>query len=161
LEKVDMFRNPSAAEPLPLKVVEVATGLVPLSVLSLDLVAPELGWVAYLNSRGIEVVTDDLGRLSISRADARQLFDEHRENEARKARHLEAAEAAAIEADRVRFAQIWRGVPADAIPDGVRAGDAMVQAAIDSQPQRQSPVREALGGKSMVYHAFPAHPDEE
>ena len=58
--------------------------LVPLSVLALDLSAPSVGgWPAYLAGRGIEVVADDLGRDSITRADARRLFTERREAEAR------------------------------------------------------------------------------
>jgi hypothetical protein len=56
--------------------------LVPLSVIELDLPAPVEGWTSYLASRNIEIVTDDLGRLSISRADAKQLFDERPEGEA-------------------------------------------------------------------------------
>ena len=34
---------------------------------------------------GIPIVTDDLGRLAIARSDAKQLFVERAENEARKA----------------------------------------------------------------------------
>ena len=51
-------------------------------MLKLDLLAPGEGWGAYLDSRSIPVVKDDLGRLAISRADARRLFAERREVEA-------------------------------------------------------------------------------
>jgi hypothetical protein len=51
---------------------------VPLSVLELDLPAPTIGWAAGLAERGIEVVLDDLGRLAVSRANARRLFEEKR-----------------------------------------------------------------------------------
>jgi hypothetical protein len=54
-------------------------------VLELDLLAPGEGWAAYLDSCSIPVVKDDLGRLATSRADARRLFAEGREVEARLA----------------------------------------------------------------------------
>jgi len=57
-----MFKT-TAPDPLPLKVVEVpADDPIPLSVLSLDLSVPPIGWVAYLNNKGVEIVVDDLGR---------------------------------------------------------------------------------------------------
>jgi hypothetical protein len=136
--------------------------LIPLSVLALDLPVPGDGWSAHLAGRGIEISTDDLGRLSVSRSDARRLFDEHREHEERKAELLRAADEAAEEYDRARRAQIWKGVSADAIPRGVRAGDAMIAAARQAQPKRQSPLEEALSNSpEMAYHAYPANPDEE
>jgi hypothetical protein len=154
-----MFRSPPAA-PLPLKVVEVAAEQpVPLSVLSLDLVAPATGWPAYLNSRGIEVVTDDIGRQAIGRADARQLFDEKRETEARRAQHFEAVERQAFADYQQQRARLFHGVSADELPVGVRAGDAMLQAARASLPKRQSPLEEAFSGESMTFH--PIVSDEE
>jgi hypothetical protein len=45
---------------------------------------PAGGWVAYLAGRGIEVITDDIGRDAISRDDARLLIAERRAAEARK-----------------------------------------------------------------------------
>ena len=66
--------------------------LIPLSHLALDLDVPPEGWTVYLEGRGIAVVADDLGRLAIARSDARQLFVERRENEARKAQLRAAAE---------------------------------------------------------------------
>jgi hypothetical protein len=133
--------------------VKVPAELVPLSVLSLDLEAPSsAGWAAYLTGRGIEVLVDDLGRSSISRVDARQLFDEHRENEARKARQREAAERQAIELDRQWRAQLPSGVPWYEIPPDVLPVVAMTQADRDAQPKRLTPVQEALAGESMTYH---------
>jgi hypothetical protein len=45
-----------------------------MSVLALDLPAPGDGWSAFLAGRGIEVVTDDIGRKTISRGHATMLF---------------------------------------------------------------------------------------
>jgi hypothetical protein len=58
---------------------------IPLSHLALDLPAPIGGWVASLTARGIDVVTDDIGRLAITRDDARTLFAERAEAEAKRA----------------------------------------------------------------------------
>jgi hypothetical protein len=73
------------------------------------------GGHACLNRRGIEIVADS----AIARADARRLFDEHRENEARRAERRAAAEKAAVEADREWRSQLPHGVPWYQIPDGV------------------------------------------
>ena len=54
---------------------------------------------------GITVITDDIGRKAISRADARRLLTERRESEARG---REAAERQAIELDRQWRAQLER-----------------------------------------------------
>jgi hypothetical protein len=143
--------------PLSRRPVEAisADALIPVSNLALDLDEPAGGWVAYLKGRGIEVMTDDIGRPSIARADARQLLDEQREAEARKRAKLAENERRAIEDDRLRRAQIWRGVPVEALPVGVSAGDAMAAAARESLPKRQSQLEEALSGESMVYHRLP------
>ena len=73
-----------------------ATDSIPLSQLSLDLPEPVGRWSAYLKGRGIDVVTDDIGRASIARADARQLLNEYRSGEAEKARRRKLAEAQAV-----------------------------------------------------------------
>jgi len=135
---------------------------VPLSVLSLDMDVPDGGWASYLHERNIPVGEDDLGRPAIARVDARQLLVEQRKSEAERAQHLAAAEKAAVEADRVKFAQIWKGAAATELPDGVSAGDAMLAAARDARPKRQSPLQEALSNSpEMAYHAFTPNPDEE
>jgi hypothetical protein len=75
------------AEPTPVEVgTAVPTELIPLSYVALDHPEPGGGWDAYLTVRNIPVLTDDLGRASISRADAKQLFIERRENEAVRVR---------------------------------------------------------------------------
>jgi hypothetical protein len=88
------------------------------------------------------------------------LFDGQRERERRQAEHRERQERAAVEADRLWRSRVWQGVPADHLPIGVSAGDAMALAAKDSLPKRQSPLEEALGGESMVYHTLPRAEDE-
>jgi hypothetical protein len=71
-----MFR--SNALPSPLADADVvehpANDLVPLSHLALDLDVPPVGWDVYLSDRGIGIVSDDLGRRSVSRAAARELI---------------------------------------------------------------------------------------
>jgi hypothetical protein len=74
-----MFNKAPAAEPAP--DVIVPADVIPVSHIELDLVTPVEGWASYLAGRDIAVVIDDVGRLSISREDAKRLFDEHRENQ--------------------------------------------------------------------------------
>ena len=134
---------------------------VPLSQLRLDIEQPGEGWAAFLAGRGIEVVSDDIGRPSIARADARRLFAEQREHEARKAEMLRAADEAAEEYDRQRRAQIWRGVSADMLPVGATPASVMLAAAKDAQPKRRTPLEEALSNDGgITYHSY-AQPDEE
>ena len=70
-----------------------------------------LGWPAYLSARDIEVVVDDLGRVAITRSDAKQLFAERREAEARAAELRAQQEQALAERSRQMLAQLPRGVP--------------------------------------------------
>jgi hypothetical protein len=79
-----MFRTIPAAEPAPDVIPRESP--VPLSVLSLDLEQPPIGWAAYLGNIGVEIVEDDLGRPSIHRHDARRLIAEHRDHEVRRLR---------------------------------------------------------------------------
>jgi hypothetical protein len=158
-----MFKTPS---PLPLKVVEVpADDPIPISVLALDLEAPGVGgWDAYLNSRGIEVIVDDVGRKAVSRADARQLLDERRAAEAHAREVMERREAQLVQQDRLRRASLPTGIPAGMVPDGLRPAEAMMLAGESSAPRAKS-VREQLlerelgSGESMVFNSF--GPDEE
>jgi hypothetical protein len=83
------------------------------------------GWTAYLAAKDIEIVTDDLGRLSISRTDARRLFDERREAEARKGEAAAAAEAAAIKADQQYRSTLWGGLPWYELPGGLSPAQAL------------------------------------
>ena len=142
--------------------VDPTEPFVPLSQLALDLAAPAEGWPAYLSSRDIAVVIDDLGRLSISRTDARQLFDERRENEARKAEMRAAAERAAVEADQQFRAQLWPGIPADLMPPGAAPAAVMLQVDKDSRPRRLTPLPEALSNsEGLTYHSLAPTPEGE
>ena len=124
--------------------------MIPLSVLSLDLDVPIGGWNAPLTAGGIEIHTDDLGRRCILRTDARVLFTERAESEARQ---REAARRQAAEHEEQWRAQPRGGVPADKIPEGVLPAAAMLQAAKDAAPRRRTPLEEALRNDgSLTYH---------
>lgn len=156
-----MFRTAPVVEPAP-DVMVPAEPPVPLSHLELDLPAPVEGWAVFLAGRGVEVTLDDIGRMSVSRGDARQLLIEQREAEARKREVLERSEQQAIEADRVRRASIWGGVPATAFPDGVSAASVMLTAAQDARPRRQSPLQHALANSGeLVFHSLAEHDADE
>ena len=123
-------------------------------MLALDLPEPPAGgWVGYLSGRGIEVVTDDVGRASVSRSNARLLIAEDRENEARKARMREEAEQRAIEADQHWRALLSPGIPWYEIPPGATAAEVWAQAEHAARPRRRSLLEDALEGTgSMEYH---------
>jgi hypothetical protein len=114
---------------------------VPLSHLELELPSPVEGWHAFLAAKGIRVVGDDLGRDAVARHDAARLFGEKREHEVRQA---------ALR----RLAQIWKGVPADAMPPGASPASVMLQATKDSRPKRTSVLQDALDGGGTVMHTF-------
>jgi hypothetical protein len=154
-----MFKTTPAAEPAPVVEVE-PVDLIPLSVLGLDVAEPTTGWTAYLTGRGIPIVLDDVGRKSVSRADARQLFDEKHESEARRREAVARREREAIEADQLRRAALYKGVSAELLPVGVSAGDAMAAAALAAEPKRTTPLQEALSGESMRYHRLPSTDEE-
>ena len=157
-----MFRSPPAPDPLPLKVVEVpAADLVPVSHLTLDLPVPSIGWVAYLNNVGVEILSDDVGRPAIHRHDARRLFDEHRASEVRKAELRAAAEKRAVEADRQLRAQMPAGVR---VPDGMTYAEAAMAAeldALDYRPRRRSLMEDLLSNDGVItYHPIQHEADE-
>ena len=163
-----MFRSPVAADPPFSTNVEPAEQggnhgchLIPLSVLELDLAAPPLGWNVYLAGRGIAVVDDDISRPAVARADARMLIAEQREAEARGREKAAELERQAIEADQLRRAQIWKGLPSDQLPVGAHPAAAMLAAAQDARPRRTSVLQEALAGESLTFHSFGSTPDEE
>jgi hypothetical protein len=108
--------NKAAATEVPTMVGILPEPLIPLSVLSLDLDEPPIGWVTYLGNIGVEILTDGLGRSAIAHNDARRLFDEHREAEARKAELRAAAEKRSIEQDQAFRASLGHGVR---VPDGM------------------------------------------
>jgi hypothetical protein len=134
---------------------------VPLSVLALDLAEPAEGWPMFLGARAITIIPDDLGRDCVSRQAARRLLDEQREQVLRQAALRRLAEQEAVEADERRRAQIWKGVPASAVPDGVHPATAMLQAAKDSRPKRTSVLEESLSGGGLVFHPLRESAEDE
>lgn len=150
-----MFRTP-AAEPAPDVSTEATPEpLIPLSHLALDLPVPPEGWSNFLGRRGIMLRPDDIGRDSIRRSDAQVLLHEQRANELRAAKHRQLAEAEAVEADQLRRALIWKGVPADHMPPGVQPAAVMLQAHKDSQPRRQSVLQHALSNEdALEFHPY-------
>src|SRR5829696_4343052 len=114
-----MFRSTGLATAAAEDVADPWSDLLPLSLLSLEMGAPD-DWRAHLAARGVVVVVDDVGRDAVSRSDARVLLAEYRETVAAEreaaARKREALEREAEERDRAYRAQIWKGVPASAFP---------------------------------------------
>jgi hypothetical protein len=134
---------------------------IPLSHLSLDADEPNGGWTVYLTGRGIEVVSDHIGRSAISTADARQLLDERREAEVRAQEIARRQEQQAIEADQAWRAQLPRGVPWWQFPDGVSPADAWAQAEKDAQPKRRTLLEDAFAREeTLVYHSLQDEADE-
>jgi hypothetical protein len=133
---------------------------IPLSVLELDLPAPRIGWAAGLAEKGVDIVTDDLGRLAVSRVDARRLFDEQREAEARKREAVARIEQQAIEKDRQRRAALPQGIPWYEVPLGLTAAEAMVASDPDrdKQPKRRTVLQDALDGGGTTMHILPPTP---
>jgi hypothetical protein len=155
-----MFSRPAAAADPPTDVdVGDPPELIPLSVLALDLAEPAEGWSAFLADRGISITIDDIGRASISRSDARRLFDERREAEARGREMAAERERQMIEQDRLWRSQLPHGLPWYEIPDGVLPVVAMTQADRDAQPRRRSMLEESLSGSSLTFH--PIVPDDD
>ena len=125
---------------------------IPLSALSLDHPEPPIGWAAFLAARDIPTELDDLGRWSVSRAMARLLLAEQRDQQEAAGRARIEAEQRAVEADRRFRARLHPGIPASAFPDGVLPVVAMTAAGRDAQPRRLTPLQEALGSETMTYH---------
>ena len=144
------------------KVPEMREPLIPLSILAFDLAeAPASGWNAWLAGQGISIAFDDIGLRCISRADAKRLLDAQRQNEVRRQDQAARLEQQAVEADRLRRATIWKGVPAAALPEGIAPAQAMFAADRDARPRRESPLQHALQNSGeLVYHEFPADEDE-
>jgi hypothetical protein len=145
----------------PLPDVKVPADLLPLSHLELDLPAPVESWAAHLAGRNIEITLDDIGRMSISREDARLLIAEQREAEVRRREKVAELERQAVEADQRRRAQIYAGIPVAAIPADVHPARAMLEASRDARrPRRMSPLQEALSGEGMTFHPIQHNADE-
>jgi hypothetical protein len=159
-----MFRTVTDTEPAPVEVAPAEP--VPISVLSLDLAEPPVGgWAAYLKGRGIEVVTDDIGRESVSRSDARMLLAEQAEAEVRKREIMERNEQRMAAADQAWRAGLHKGVPWYRLPDGMSPGEAMAFAEAEANRHKstwESLMEAELTGSpnSMVYQPFPNDADE-
>jgi hypothetical protein len=155
MENLEMFRHGAAAEAEEIEQHGDRghhDDLVPLSILRLDL-DPGEPWPLFLGRRGIAFRPDRIGRDAVTAGDAQRLIAEKREQELKKQRHLKVAEEEAVEADRLRRAQIWKGVAADLMPDGVAPAAAMLQTARDAQPKRTTPLEEALSNSgTLTYH---------
>jgi len=160
-----MFRNAPVAEPVEIEQGDSGRNhdadLVPLSHLELDLPAPPIGWAAGLAEKAIDIVTDDLGRLAVSRADARRLFEEKREAEQHAAEVAARHERQAIERDQAFRAALPRGPAWYDIPAGVLPAAALLQQAKDAEPRRTPSKLDWMFGEvdTMVYHELPAAED--
>ena|SRR5215217_6602119 len=151
-----MFRSPAVEEVAPTGDT-LSDDLIPLSHLALDLAVPAAGWADFLGRRAITFVPDDLGRDCVRRQDARRLLDEQRADVLRRRAVARQQEQEAVEADRVRRASIWKGLPADQLPVGVNPSTVMLQAAKDARPKRRTPLEEALSNSgTLTYHPLPA-----
>jgi hypothetical protein len=136
--------------------------LIPLVELQLSLDTPGDGWAAHLADRNIAIVLDDLGRPSIARADARQLFAERAQHEARRREFIARADEAAIEFDRARRAELFAGIPADLMPPGVAPAAVMLQTAKDAQPKRRTLLQEALtNSQTLTFHSLAEQQEDE
>jgi hypothetical protein len=134
----------------------------PVSHLELDIDAPGNGWAAYLSEKGLNVVLDDVGRLCVARGDARQLFTERREAEARAREVMARNEQAAVQRDQEWRAALPAGIPWHRMPDsGLLPVVAMTAAAKAEQPRRTPSQTEWLFGETdtMVYHELPPEDD--
>ena len=148
-----MFNQASAVELAPVEVEQA--GLIPLSHFELDHPRPGEGWSSFLGRRGMTLRPDDIGRDSIRRSDAQILLHEQRANELRAAKRRQVAEAEAVEADQRRRASIWKGLDATRLPPGSRASEALLAAARDAQPRRQSVLQHALSNEgALEFHPY-------
>lgn len=116
---------------------------------AIDILAPQFG---------AEVIFDDLGRRCVSREAARGLFAEREECERRRRELQERRDAQA--AEQTASNPVWRGFPDDRLPAGVSAASAMLAAAKDAEPRRQSVLEHALanGGGFLEYHRVETEP---
>ena len=157
-----MFHKAASPAPVvePAPDVVLPADLVPLSHLELDLPAPTLGWPAYLSSRDIAVVNDDIGRAAIARSDARLLISEHHADETRQAEMRAAAEQRAVHADQKWRASFGQGVE---VPAGMTYAEAVRSAELDAQsyrPRRRSLVEDLLSNDGITFHPIRHEADE-
>ena len=100
-----------------------------------------------------EVVSDDLGRRCVSREVARRLFADRAAAEVRWREAQERQDAGY--AAQVAANPVWPGIPAGQIPDGVAPALAMLTAAKDAGPRRQSVLEHALANEGGVIEYIP------
>jgi hypothetical protein len=149
-----MFRTPPAVP----RDDDTQADLIPVACLTSEgfghspyTVTPKDAVDALAAQLGDAVVLDSVGRRCVTRATAQQLFSsradaERRQREAHRRPRVELAEHAALYVHRP-------GVPADRIPDDVTPAAAMLQAAKDAEPRRQSVLEHALTNEgAIVYH---------
>jgi hypothetical protein len=125
---------------------------VALSELALEIPEPTGGWVNWLAAKGITVIPDDIGRDSVARHHAKRLLDEQREEQLRRAALARLQEKQAVEADQARRSQIWGGIRADQVPDGMTPTELMLASDPDRRPRRKSVAASFLDGDAMVMH---------
>jgi hypothetical protein len=130
-------------------VMRIAQTLIPLSHLALDLEPPAgIDWATYLSGRGVRLEHDDIGRLAISRADARALMAE-------KAAAAQRARELAAEAEKRHMAHqiVPNGVPWWKL-DGATPTEAMLIAAKADEPQAKPTPGEWMFGHYQVAGSF-------
>src|SRR5215211_6136553 len=114
---VNVFRTMPDTEPAAnADVSPRCSNLLPLSHLALDLPEPAEGWPAFLSSRDIAVVADDIGRSAISRSDAKRLFTERRDNELRQREVIARIELEAEKRDQAFRAALPKGLAWHEVP---------------------------------------------
>ena len=157
-----MFHNTAAETVTQRHSVESPADLIPVSHLELDLPRPPEGWSNFFGVPGIAIRPDHIGRDAISSHDASRLIGEQREAEIRRQKLAKLADEEAVEAGRLRRAQIWQGVPADQLPADVPPVVAMTAAAKAAQPRRTPSQTEWLFGEAdeMVFHSLQGAEDE-
>jgi hypothetical protein len=101
------------------------------------------------------ILLDDLGRRCVSREVARRLFADRAEFAVRQREVLARQEAAF--AEQAAANRLWPGIPAGFIPEGVAPAAAMLQAAKDAAPRRQSVLQHALPNEGVIQY----HPAEQ
>jgi hypothetical protein len=134
---------------------------VPLSILALDLGGvPAEGWPSFLGRRAIPIIPDSLRRDSVSHSHARQLLDEQRADVLRRRAAARVQEQELVEADQLRRASIWKGLPADQLPAGAHPASVMLAAAKAARPRRRSVLEDSLSNSGTVYHPIQHAADE-
>jgi hypothetical protein len=111
---------------------------IPLTVLALDLPA--------LDRRDLTIVTDDVGRECVARDVAQALLAEHRAAEDRWRQQQAEIEQRVIEKAQAYMAAIPKGVPLDAVPEGVSPGAWLML----NDPERQRSKRQSVLEHSLA-----------